>query len=88
MAENTNKQALKQKKNDETATVIAGLYGVSAAYVRMVMAGDRENEEILAACIEYKNGKNILVETVKSLIPFTNSYIEPITRKQPVNEAN
>lgn len=87
MAEKTNNQYPNQKKNDETASVIAGIYGVSARYVRMVMAGTREDEEILAACIEYKAGKNLLLETIKEMVPFPERSTQTI-KKQPINEAN
>lgn len=88
MEEKFNNQYPPQKRNDETARVVAGMYGVSERYVRMVMDGERDNDEILAACIEYKNGKNLLVEAVRSMIPFTAKNTTSINFKTTVHEAN
>jgi predicted transcriptional regulator len=70
MAENSIQQTSKRKKNTETASTIAGLAGVTPAYVRMVLNGEKENQEILDAAIIYEEGKNELLEKVRELVPF------------------
>ncbi len=62
-----------QKKHptrDDTATVIANVLGYTPRYVRMVMNGESENDDILTAAITYKEGKNRLLQEVKKLVPF------------------
>jgi predicted transcriptional regulator len=70
MAENSIQQTTKRKKNTETASTIAGLAGVTPAYVRMVLNGEKENQEILDAAIIYEEGKNELLEKVKGTRAF------------------
>lgn len=71
MAENPNKQTLKKKKRSETATVIADISGFSKRHVRLVIDGERTNEDILEATILYEQGKSELIKKIKELVPFT-----------------
>ena len=48
----------------------AEIVGVSERYVNMVLEGERENEEVMIAFMELKEGENLLVESVKKLVPF------------------
>lgn len=64
------KQVPKRRRNTETASEIAAKFGVSPAYVRMVINGERENESILTAAIVYMEGKNELLEEIDKLVPF------------------
>lgn len=61
-------QAKKKQKRDDTATIVADIMGVTADYVRKVINGDRENEDILAVYMELKQGKSRLVEAVRHAI--------------------
>jgi len=54
MSEKPTKQQPSGKKNKDVASVIAGIYNVSPAFVRMVMNGERNNEEIFTACMMYQ----------------------------------
>lgn len=70
MTKKTTKTTLYGNKRDDTAAIIARIHGVSARYVRMVAAGERNNDAILSSIIEMKQGKNELIEAVKKLVPF------------------
>lgn len=70
MLENSNKQSPKGSRRTETASTIADIANVTPRYVRMVLNGERENEDILTAAIVYEEGKNELLEKVKQLVPF------------------
>lgn len=70
MAENSIQQTPKRKKYSETACIIAGIASVTPAYVRMVLNGDKENQQILDAAIIYEEGKNELIKRVQELVPF------------------
>lgn len=49
---------------------VAEMAGVSKRYVRMVIKGKRENEQVLRAYMELAEGENALLEAVKELVPF------------------
>lgn len=59
------------RRRDDVANVVAEIHGVKPRYVNMIRNGDRENEEILATCVEYQLGKNNLIESLKKLVPIT-----------------
>lgn len=50
----------------ETAQVV----GVSQRYVQMVLKGDRENDKIVEVAMAITEGKNLLLDEVKKLVPF------------------
>lgn len=54
------------------ATVIrtAEITGVSERYVRYVLDGKRNNEEVLTVYMELMDGQNKLMQAVKQLVPF------------------
>lgn len=55
----------KQKRTrDDTASIVAEIHGVSAAYVRMVVNGKRENKSILRTYEHIKYGKKMLINQV------------------------
>jgi hypothetical protein len=55
----------KQKRTrDDTASIVAEIHGVSAAYVRMVVNGKRENQTILRTYQHIKRGKKMLITEV------------------------
>lgn len=56
-------------KRDDTAAIVASIYGVTADYVRKVRRGDRTNDEILSAYMDFKDGKRCLTEAIKQLVP-------------------
>lgn len=59
----------KRSKRDDTAAIIAQIHGVSARYVRMVRAGDRKNEEILASLVDFQVGKRVLIQSIEKVVP-------------------
>ncbi len=63
-----SKTIVDSKKRDEAASVVAKLHNVSDRYVRMVINGDRENQAILYSYFDYIEGKNALIEKIKTLI--------------------
>lgn len=70
MSKNPSIQQPKGKKNREVASIVAGIHGVSSRYVRMVMNGDEDNEKVFSTVMQYLEGKNLLIETIKETIPF------------------
>lgn len=70
MAKNQSKQDTIRKKRSETAATIADIAKVTPAFVRMVMNGDRENDQILNATIIYEQGKNQLIKHIEKIVPF------------------
>ena len=72
MSKNPTQQTWERKKRNDTAKIIASIARVSPAYVRMVMNGDKENDDILTASILYEQGKSRLIQEVKKLVPFNN----------------
>lgn len=70
MSKNPSQQIGKHRKRTETAVVIANIARKTPAYVRMVMNGDRENQDILTATILYEQEKSKLIQKIKKLVPF------------------
>lgn len=70
MAKKLEEKTPMRKKRDETAKEIARLARCSTSYVRKVMNGDRESEEILTATILYQQGKSKLLKSIEQLVPF------------------
>lgn len=66
MAHNTRD---KGKKRDDTADIVADIWGVSTRYVRAIRSGDRDNDEILCTITDYLEGKSKLIEEIKARIP-------------------
>lgn len=58
------------KTNDDTASLVAEMHGVSKRYVNMVIEGVRINENILTSYMQIKEGKTILIDAVKKAVPF------------------
>jgi hypothetical protein len=54
----------------DLATRVAQIHGVTADYVRKVIRGDRENESILATYMHIIENDNLLLQTVKNILPF------------------
>ena len=48
----------------------AEIMGVSPRYVRMVLADTRKNDNVLYCFMELEERENLLLQEVKSLIPF------------------
>lgn len=65
------KTRVKRRKRDELARVVAELHGVSPRYVNMVRNGDRQDEEIMASLVDYKQNKNKLIQHLRKLVPIT-----------------
>ena len=58
----------KQKRRD-VATLVATKHNVSDNYVRKVIRGERENDEILASYMEIIEQDNLLLEAVYKAVP-------------------
>jgi hypothetical protein len=69
MVKNTNHG----KKRSETARLVAQLHGVTPRYVRMVINGERENEEITQTYIDYEQKRNKLIQHLQKLVPITSN---------------
>lgn len=63
------KSKLNSIKRRDVATIVAGLHGVSVRYVRYVLAGDRENQAIMASYMEIVEQDNLLLEAVRKSVP-------------------
>ncbi len=63
----------KKRLRDDTARIVAEIHGVSPDYVRKVGKGERENEEIMASLIDYRQEKSKLIKHIESLIPVTSN---------------
>ena len=61
-----NKQNITKRR--DVATLVAAIHGVSVRYVRYVMAGDRDNEAILASCMEIIEQDNLLLDAVRKAV--------------------
>jgi hypothetical protein len=73
MRKNPTNQRLNRKKRDEVASIIAAIHGVSARYVRMVVSGEAKNDQILIDYLNYKIGKNRLIDAIKKSAPFNKN---------------
>ena len=49
---------------------VAESLGKTPRYIRMVLSGDRENNQVLPLMMEMLERENALLEEVKKLIPF------------------
>lgn len=69
-----SKKSTKPSKRDikKAATILdtAELVGVSPRQVRRVLSGEQENQNVFSVFMELTEGKNLLLEEVKKLIPF------------------
>ena len=56
----------------KAATILdtAELAGVSPRQVRRVLRGEQENQNVFTVFMELTEGKNMLLQEVKKLIPF------------------
>jgi hypothetical protein len=64
------KQVLNSPHRDETASVVASIFGLSARAVRMVISGETSNDKVMEAVMMYKEGKADLIQKIKSkLLP-------------------
>ena len=73
MRKNPTNQYQNRKKRDEVASIIAAIHGVSARYVRMVINGEKQNDQILIDYLNYNVGKNRLIDAIKKEVPFNNN---------------
>lgn len=64
----TNEEA---QYRDDTARIIAKMYGVTPDYVRKVAKGERNNDEIMASLVDYGYRKNKLIKAIESMIPIS-----------------
>ena len=63
------KTKYKNVKRRDVAQIVAEMHSVSARYVRYVLAGDRENQAILATYMEIVEQDNLLLEAVRKSVP-------------------
>jgi hypothetical protein len=54
----------------DLASRVAEIHGVTADHVRKVIRGDRDNESILATYMHMIESDNLLLQTVKNMLPF------------------
>jgi hypothetical protein len=73
VAENAPKKMARRRDAQKAALVqkTAKLTGKSERYVRAVMDGSRNNDEVELVYLELQNGDGKLLEAVKALVPFT-----------------
>ena len=69
MAKKLTKTSKRDIKRAAIVQETAATLGVSPRYVRMVLAGDRDSEKILAVYMELTEGHNALLDAVKNLLP-------------------
>jgi hypothetical protein len=69
-----NKKNQQKQKRDDTAAIVAEMQGVSAAYVRMIINGKRNNKAILKTYKQLQEGKKQLIETVRNQLPYPDQY--------------
>ncbi len=65
--------ALANKRVSEIAARVertAELAGVTKRYVRLVINGDRKNQNVLSIYMELQERENLLIQDVKELVPF------------------
>jgi flavorubredoxin len=56
---------MENKKRDDTATIVADIYGVTASYVRLVVNGKRKNGVILESYNTLREQKQAIVNDLK-----------------------
>lgn len=62
----SNRDTVRAARIKRTAEIV----GVSTRYVRMVLDCERENEDVLAVFMELSEQENLMIESVKKLVPF------------------
>jgi hypothetical protein len=67
MEKHTEKTSVLTER-DETAQVVADLFGVTADYVRKVLRGERQNDMIIKICYQYKTEKSRLLNQLKKAL--------------------
>ena len=72
MPQNPIIQKPKRKKPEEIVSILADKYGCSTRYVQLVISGERTNEEIFNDYMKYKEEHNLLLKSVKQVMPFDN----------------
>lgn len=60
----------KPKRRRDLATIVAEVHDVTPDYVRKILRGDRENEEILDTVWKVLDAENELLAAVKKAVPF------------------
>lgn len=66
MEKNNKREAFKASLAQKTARIAR----VSTRYVRMVINGDRENQQVMSVYMQLLEGENKLLAQVKELVPF------------------
>lgn len=66
MKKNNERSAWKASLAQKTAKICH----VSVRYVRMVISGDRENEQVMNVYMRLLEGENKLLAQVRELVPF------------------
>jgi hypothetical protein len=70
MTENLSKQEPGRKKPEEIVNILAGKHKKTARYVRMVISGERSNDQIFSDYMTYSEEHNLLLKAVKELVSF------------------
>ena len=63
-------QQFKPNRRRDLATIVAKIHGVSDNYVRKILRGDRENDDILDTVWQILDAENALLDAVKKAVPF------------------
>jgi hypothetical protein len=66
MVKKQNRDIIKAARIERTAQ----LHGVSKRYVRLVLQGERNNEDVFATYMTYAEQENKLLDVVRRLVPF------------------
>ena len=64
------------KREAEVATRVertADITGVSKRYVRLVLNGERRNDQVLSIYMQLQEGETLLLQAVKELVPFNHN---------------
>jgi hypothetical protein len=64
------KNTVNELRRRDLASRVAEIHGVTADHVRKVIRGDRDNESILATYMHMIESDNLLLQTVKNMLPF------------------
>lgn len=65
-------QVPKEPNHREITAIVADIVGVTPDYVRKVLNGENNNEQVMTAYMEYLEGKKRLIKAVKELVPFVS----------------
>jgi hypothetical protein len=63
------KTTVSAPKRSSISRIVADIHGVSTRYVNMIRNGERENEEIMATLVEYRQAHRKLIENLEKLVP-------------------